>query len=158
MARITFQGFDSIEEMFASIRAGVARAKAAATPEQHAIKDGYYFRVAHDILIYGEIWTLEQVIAREIELGADEDEAASTRMMFTESYADGFRMTRSYSVVESEGELGDVHVLNMTPITEAEFQHAKANGWSVPPHHFQEDDDEGKNPERCARCMAPRIK
>lgn len=127
---MTFQSFDSTEEMFASIRRGILTAKDRATPEQNAITYGdYWMRIWEDFLIFGYIDQPEDLDAAERLLGASEDELAWEHETSSQAYNNGFRFGKAYSVIVPEGELGDTHVSEMTKITKEEFEEAKSLNW-----------------------------
>jgi hypothetical protein len=128
--QMTVQSFNSDEEMWNAIRKGILTAKERATPEQNAITYGdYWMRVWEDFLIFGTISHPDDLDAAERLLGASEEEIKAERKMLAESYENGFRFGKAYSVIVPEGELGDTHVSEMTKITKEEFEEAKALGW-----------------------------
>lgn len=131
MSEPTIIPFDSFEEMQKHISASVERAKANIQPRQAKITYGdYWMRIWEDVLIFGHISTLKELEAEERRLGADDAEIAWERKVLENSYADGFRYGRAYSVIEPRGELGDTHVSVMYPITKEEFEQARAANWS----------------------------
>jgi len=101
-------GADSFEDMTKQINESVDAADAQITPAQEAIGVGDHYRMrsimfGHVLFIYG--------LVKE-----------KTRMK-------GMRFVEAFSEGCIEGELGDAHVSNMTKITVAEFEAARANGW-----------------------------
>jgi hypothetical protein len=123
--------FDSADDMFAAIARGVEQAKQRATPEQNAITYGdYWMRAWEDFLIFGYIDHPEALRASTLELGASEDEIEYEERVLKESYDNGFRFGKAYSVIEPDGELGDTHVSDMIKITKGQFEAAKALNWS----------------------------
>ena len=132
---MTFQSFNTTEEMFAAIQRGVEQAQARTTPRQSEITYGDHWMRLWDsgygeaILIFGEIYTRKRLMDEERELGAEEDEIREEMLMMDGSYARGFRFGRAYSVVEPDGELGDTHVSDMVPISQEEFDEARGLRW-----------------------------
>lgn len=127
---MTVEFFDNTDDMFAAISRGVEQAKARATPAQNAITYGdYWMRAWEDILIFGYIYTREEMDAAEVKLGATQEELEYEHQVYDRSYADGFRFGRAYSVIEPDGELGDTHVSDMVKITKEEFESAKSLNW-----------------------------
>jgi hypothetical protein len=128
---MTIEFFDSHEEMLDRIAQGVEAAKSRATPRQNAITYGdYWMRAWDDIMIFGYIYTKEEMDAIEIKLGASQEELEYEHRVYDRSYRDGFRFGKAYSVIEPNGELGDTHVCDMIKITKEEFYAAKALNWS----------------------------
>ena len=126
------QFFDNTDDMFDAISRGVESAKARATEKQNAITYGdYWMRMWEGFLIFGYIQTREELDAEERRLGASEEELESEHEAMDYSYSNGFRFGRAYSIIESEGELGDTHVSDMIPITKEEFEQAKECFWSL---------------------------
>jgi hypothetical protein len=124
------QFFDNLDDMFDALDRGIEQAQLRATPEQTAITYGdYWMRAWEDILIFGYIYTKEEFRAAEVELGASEEELEWERKVYDNSYNNGFRFGRAYSVLEPNGELGDTHVSDMTKITKEEFESARSLGW-----------------------------
>ena len=116
--------------MFESIHKGVEAAKNRATPKQNAITYGdYWMRSWEDFLIFGYIYTREEMDSEERRLGASEEEIEWEHQTYDDSYNNGFRFGRAYSVIEPEGELGDTHVCDMIPITKEEFEQSKDLHW-----------------------------
>ena len=128
---MTVEFFDNTEDMFAAIRRNVESAKSAATPEQNAITYGdHWVRSYEDFLIFGYIYTKEEMDAAETALGASQEELEYEHRVYDRSYRDGFRFGKAYSIVEPDGELGDTHVCEMVRITTEEFNAAKSLNWS----------------------------
>lgn len=124
------QFFNTPEEMFEAISRGVEQAKARATPKQNAITYGdYWVRAYEDILIFGYIYSEEELWAKERELGASEEEIEEEKAMMEGNYQNGFRFGKAYSIICPEGELGDTHVSDMLPLTKQEFEDARDLYW-----------------------------
>lgn len=122
--------YDSPEEMFEAIGRGVEAAKKRATAKQNAITYGdYWMRAFEDILIFGHIYSEEELWTAEAELGASEEEIKEEKEMMAGNYENGFRFGRAYSLICPEGELGDTHVSDMIPITQQEFEDAEDLYW-----------------------------
>jgi len=126
------QAFDNLDDMFAAINRGIDRANSMVLPRQSLIKQGdYWMRMWEDVIIFGRISTTEELDAEERRLGASEEEIEWEHETMENSYSNGFRFGRAYSVIESEGELGDTHISTMVPITKEEFEDAKRLNWDV---------------------------
>jgi hypothetical protein len=129
---MTVQFFDNDEDMYAAIKRGIDAAQARATSKQTQITYGdYWMRRWEDFLIFGYIYHREEMDAAEVKLGASQEELEYEHEMYDNSYKNGFRFGRAYSVIEPDGELGDTHVSEMTKITKEEFEAAKTLGWNL---------------------------
>jgi hypothetical protein len=134
--------FDNFEEMQKRMEEQLERAKSWIRPRQAAITYGDYWMRVWDaygdrILICGYIHTLDEVESEERRIMEEDDESreeieaemAYERQVMSNSYANGFRFGRAYSVIEPSGELGDTHVSQMIPITKEEFEECKSLNW-----------------------------
>jgi len=111
MALHDFQTFDTTEELFAVLDRNRQAADGACTPAQMALKPGdYYVRFLpeDDLVVYGEII---DPVASDQEYGADADELAYLKELYSAPHMQGIRFGRHYSVMCVEGELGDMHVV-----------------------------------------------
>jgi hypothetical protein len=127
---MTVQSFDNAEDMFAAINRGVEAAKRRATPRQWAISYGdYWLRTFEGFIIAGRITPEAELWGAEEELGASGEELEEERRMMEDSYADGFRFGKAWSIACPEGELGDTHISDMIPITKEEFEQLKDLDW-----------------------------
>lgn len=138
-----FRTFGSAEEMFKAIQRGVEQAKARATPEQNAITKGdYWWRyvATMDLHIFGYIMTDDELYSGSAYRGISEREIQWEKEAAKDSYDNGFRFGRAYSVVVPEGELGETHVADMVKISKAQFDYAKQHDWSLSTEY--DDDDE----------------
>ena len=119
--------FDDIGDFFAQQAKALEEANKRIQPWQAEIKVGDCFVRLYQmgdrvIQIYGEVI---DALEAERQAGADEDEVAYVKSLYEDPGRQGFRFTKSYSVLCREGELGDVHVSTMTRvITRAEFESA----------------------------------
>lgn len=136
------QKFDSFEEAMAAIGAATDTAKERTSEAQWKLADGKehnFLRLVafgpHDIiLIAGQIFDVDELGAKnkikyadQYEEGEWEYEQDSLRTRLT----DGFVFTCSYSPIEPEGELGDVHVSTMREITARQFVIAREFGFDL---------------------------
>jgi hypothetical protein len=127
-----FKEFDSVDDAFAWMKRQEDLANREVHPIQQKIVRGTHaMRLFHDFPIFGYIFTEDELREGERSHGADEDELAFTMEVLAKSYERGYRHGRWYSVVEPEGELGDTHILNLTPITRNDFEEAQSYGWQV---------------------------
>lgn len=90
---------------------------------------GYYRRSYHGLTIYGHVMTKDALREEELAAGANPAQADATVATVTEAYPRGWRYGRCYSTAVPEGEMGAAHGSTCTPITESEFEAARARGW-----------------------------
>lgn len=129
-----FKEFDSVEDAFEWMRKQEEEANKRLHPAQKRIVRGsYVMRPAPEVpcMIFGYIFTLEEIEEGERQCGADEEELAYTLRTLSESFNRGYRHGRWYSFVEPDGELGDAHISNLWPISEEVFNRAKESGWKL---------------------------
>ena len=132
---MTFQSFDSFEEMAKHIREAEDAANERVKPYQQDIVWGSHWVAGYvdlELVVFGEVMTLEVMEKAEREAGADDEEWAFTKETTLDSYARGYRFGYCYSVVEPEGELGSTHISQMVPISKTQFEQARESGWTWP--------------------------
>lgn len=124
-----FKSFDNFEQMQEYMAKAEEEANNALHPVQIELRDDvehtrYWCRPYAElgILIFGEAWSVSQIRAKE-------DAHITDRK--TEVRARGYLFGYAYSVVEPDGEVGDTHVANVFPISEAAFEEARAHGWKA---------------------------
>jgi len=105
------------------------------TPEQAKITPGSYFARWENIgdqnvFIFCKSLTLDEAVAEEVSAGADPHEAAYYRRQYTDKFGRGLRYGNHFSVITPDGEWGSTHIGTCWPITEEDFNEAKANGWT----------------------------
>lgn len=106
--------FESVDDAFAAMDKAEREANERAHPLQRAIGYGAFaVRALGEITIWGFI--------------PEKHEAEP----YEDSFERGYRFGKWYSVVCPEGELGDAHISTLWPIRKEDFDHAKANGWSM---------------------------
>lgn len=134
---MTVIGFDSFDEMLEHMGKAEDAANARTTPRQKAIGWGdYWMQPYQDILVFGRIWTREETEKSEgryIDQDDPEEVAgfAETMANLDSRYERGYRFGTAWSEAEREGELGDTHISVMIPITQEEFEEAKAVNWNA---------------------------
>lgn len=129
---MTFQSFDSMEDMYEAMRIAEETANGLVTDEQRQIGWGdCWLSIAHDIVIWGRIWTMEELLASEKKAGATKADLRSMEIHETEMFARGYRFGKAYSIVVAEGELGSTHISTMVPIHEKAFDIAQDCHWDI---------------------------
>lgn len=83
------------------------------------------------LIIYGEVWSLDELLRREKELGADEFEQQWQRQHFTQVYKRGYVYGKWASVVEVEGEYGSNPEKALTFISKDVYETARRDGWKA---------------------------
>lgn len=135
---MTFESFESFDEMITTMHQREDAAMASLLPVQRALlpmRAFYWMRPApeYDCVIFG-YYNLDDMIALEKSLTPQEELAYfSTWVSDCEhkNLVRGYKSGRAYSVIEPTGELGDTHVANMWPITRESFEQARDLGWDV---------------------------
>lgn len=128
-------GFNSLEEILAYQAEKEAEVQAMPLlPEQEAITWGdYAVQVVGDeqesLMIYGHIYTEDEYVRLGIEAGGNSDEMAYELAHLHETYARGYRYGEWYSTAAPKGDLGDVHISAMWPISKSIYLAAQAEGW-----------------------------
>lgn len=116
---MTFQSFDSFEDMWAAMAEAEVAANERVTDEQRAIKPGdCVIRYDARFLIVGQIFTEEEFLEREIAAGPpmDDDEIADTRRQWQWRLDRGYVFGNWHSEIEPDGELGDAHISTLGPV------------------------------------------
>lgn len=96
----------------------------------------FWIRLDQPFLIAGEAWTMDEMVASEMkywseEDGPREDYEAYLRSHQEDTWQRGYRFGRAYSEVEPTGELGSTHVVEMTEVSEQEFEALRTAGWDM---------------------------
>lgn len=118
-----------IEDFFIEEKAARLAADGNVSSEQAALKPGdYCLREAHGLTVISEILDPITHLLAGRAMGDLEDEereeVEDTRATYNSLV--NYRFTRSYSEACPQGELGDVHVSVVTPITKDRFDQLKA--------------------------------
>jgi hypothetical protein len=82
------------------------------------------------LLIFGHVFTEQEVIEDERRCGADEDEAAMTLRNIVKGHHRGTMYVRAYSTVVEEGEIGFAPRAMCLPLTEEQFEEARSHKWN----------------------------
>jgi hypothetical protein len=120
--------------MFKAMQQAEDAANKAVRPFQQDIVWGSYWVAVYqelDLVVFGYAPTLEELERSERDAGAGDGEWGYTRATMLDSYARGYRFGKCYSVVVPSGEWGSTHISQMLPITKAQFEFARDNGWSI---------------------------
>ncbi len=107
--------------------------------EQWELADGrkHHFMVPspygdQTLMIYGWTWDweLEKSKWEQLPPGSeDRMESEYEYETYTDSLKRGYAFTRSFSVIEPDGELGSHHISTMCPIDQAQFERAREHKW-----------------------------
>lgn len=82
------------------------------------------------LLIFGRVFTEQEIISDEKSCGADDDEAAMTLRNILKGHHRGTMYVVAYSTACVKGELGFVSRSVCLPITQQMFQQAQAHEWN----------------------------
>jgi hypothetical protein len=129
-----FKSFDSLEDMFQYMADATDAANAGLAQEQKDLTWGSYFvnfQPQIDLVIFGRVFTEDEVAEDETKAGSDEAELAYTLTSLRENHEHGYLYGRCYSTIEPSGELGDTHRASAWPISKELFDAAQAVGWDV---------------------------
>lgn len=127
-------GFSSLEEMLAYQQQREEEAQAQPLlPEQRAITWGdHVMRVVEGpLMIYGHIYTEEELVQIEADAGATDVEIREELRVLRETHARGYRYGRYYSEVVPKGEVGDAHLVTLWPISPEDFVEAQQRDWKL---------------------------
>jgi hypothetical protein len=127
---IPISGDDGMDKMFEWMQASAGAASAALAPEQKAISWGdYWLRIFEFqdsigepslVVGFGRVLTLKEI--------QDAEDPETVRQVIANHERD-YLFCDVFSEIVPRGELGDVHRFNMWPITEEQFEIAKAHDW-----------------------------
>lgn len=111
----------SWDELGKEMRKHEKIANEAILPKQREIVYGsYWIRAWGNMLVFG------RVLSRE---ASETGQTRETVRALRDAYERGYRFSRSYSVLDIHGELGDVHISVVWPIREEEFEAAQENNF-----------------------------
>jgi hypothetical protein len=124
---ITF--FDSWEDALEAERKAREIADSRVCSAQTEIKPGQYFincRYCPDLMIVGQILDYRR-------LGRDYEEQEYINATYEQPHMKFYRPTKAYSAACEWGELGDIHLSEVSAIIDEElFEFYRKNGWSKP--------------------------
>jgi hypothetical protein len=131
--------FDSWDDAQRHMREVEAQLDGQLTPIQRAVKDAadvphYWMQfTSYGFDIFGRTFSRDELIADVkrafAKYGGDDEELAGEIAMYDDVRERGYLTGNAYSVACPEGELGDTHVSQIIPISEAMFESARASGW-----------------------------
>jgi hypothetical protein len=132
--------FNNFDDMMTFLAANEAAANASVVPCQRELLDGrefWYWRTVESmkIDIIGHVPSLAETLKAERATYSDpfeEDEAeefAWSEKSLHDRLSRGYVFGRHFSVIEPKGELGDVHVSQVIPISREAFEECEAAGW-----------------------------
>lgn len=130
---------DTFEELLEHQAQQEDRAYEWISTEQWDIADGskhYFMRPTpfqdQMLMIYGWTWDWYGDKEQWEQLPHDSEDYQERKYEhkhYTASLKRGYVFTRSFSLVEPEGELGTHHLSGLIPITEKHFEEARSSGW-----------------------------
>jgi hypothetical protein len=130
-----FRGYDSLDDMFADIKANQDAASAKMHPSQQAIGYGdhwvRFYNIKDRLIIFGYIPTKAENWTACLKAGGDMDEAVYEARATAASMENNMLFGWAYSIIEPAGELGATHRYSMWPCPVALFESAKAVGWNI---------------------------
>lgn len=126
---VEFEVYGSFEEMMEAERRARELADSRVKPAQAEIKPGQYFINFHygpDLPIFGEILDYKT-------LGIDEEEQEYVNESYEQPHMKFYKPTKAYSVACEWGEVGDIHVSEISAIIDKElFAWYAKHGWVKP--------------------------
>ena len=136
-------GFSSLEEMLQyqeRQRMLLAEAFKNVLPQQLWVDRGSYaIRILREgeeivLIIFGRVYDEEEFTFLEITAGASTTNGELDAILnrYRQLHREGYRYGRWYSDQFPDGEIGDAHVTDLWPITEADYHHALNNNWECP--------------------------
>ena len=125
--------FSTMEEFYQHQEQAETAANANVVPAQREITWGdYVIRLVPDLVVWGRIYTFEEIVAKEAELGAKEDELERTKLRLRAFYDRGYRYGWWSSSVDP-GEPGDAHISTLWRIPREDYEKARDNAWLLWP-------------------------
>jgi len=124
--------FDSLDDLQQFVRESGDAALAAISEEQRGLSWGCYVMMpTTDFIIFGYVFTKEEIRLGEIHAGASQEEAESTVEATQAGLDRGRLFGRWLSLVEPDGELGYNHAVNCWPTTAQQHNVAATFGWDA---------------------------
>ena len=127
LATATLRSRQGLQEHFKAEHDKETRAMASATEAQLAMTWGDHYVVRHPmpfgltLEVFGRVMTQEEV-----------DQQADDARVIRAGRENGWLYSWCYSTVEPLGEVGAWHLGRVEPITEQDFEAARAAGWLTP--------------------------
>lgn len=84
--------------------------------------DRWFLRMVGELLIIGEVYSLDTVMSEEIACGASQEEALYTVGRVREARSQGRLYSKCYSLIEPRGEIGFTPAATIVPISHEEFE------------------------------------
>jgi hypothetical protein len=132
---MTVIGFSSWDDMERYLTDAEEAANRRIVDAQREITYGSLWLRFHDplgrVVIFGQVSTLDEIKAKEMELGASEGEADHVVKHTQQMNERGFLFGTCWSTIEPRGELGNTHRSEVWYCPPAVFEEAKAHGWNV---------------------------
>ncbi len=128
-------GFDSFDDMQRFLTDAEEAANRRVSDPQREISYGNLWLRFHDplgrVVIFGRVHTLEEIKAKEVELGASLGEATQVVRHTQQMNERGYVFGTCWSIIEPRGELGNTHRSEIWYCPPAVFEEAKAHEWNV---------------------------
>lgn len=134
---MTVIGFDNWDDMAKFLGAAEGQANERVVPEQREISYGslwlrFYPLGPNDrTVIFGKVHTLEEIAAKEAELGAGPGEVQAVLAHTKDMNTRGYLFGTCWSTIEPTGELGNTHRSEIWYCPPALFEHAEQCGWDI---------------------------
>lgn len=127
--------FDDFESMAKWMDDRTNEANIGLAPEQQQVTYGDTWARFDHIdsigLVCGRIFTKAEWLASEIAEGAPEEEANYSLAKVEQAHERGYMNSIAYSVLEPDGEYGDIHRANLWPIDEDLFHACAEARWKI---------------------------
>lgn len=140
---VTIRTFGSMEEALGAMARATEMANRHLAADQRMITWGdrwvRFWQMSPTmppIVIFGRVMTREEIEAGERACMGDtpqhevDGEIAQTLRHIEHQHGRGYMFGKAYSVMESEGELGDTHRADMWPISERVYEAARKVQWN----------------------------
>ena len=135
-----FQAFDSFEDMMEAMQQAEEAALGKMTSEQRDLVDQsehetvYWHRFieAHNLHIFGEVYSDAEFVELERKHGADKHELYESLASRKNRRDRGYVFSKAYSTIVPDGEFGDTHASEVMQSSAAQFMMARERDWSLP--------------------------
>jgi hypothetical protein len=129
---VTGRRHGGLDDLLRQLHDDVTQANAEASLDQKALGWGDFFVTQLGGLpIFGHIYTREDLVATEQQGGTDPVDVADIVAAYDHSFTRGWRLSTCYSTTTPTGEVGDVHVSTLHPISAAQFDWASSKKWDI---------------------------
>ena len=140
-----FTSYNSFDDMMSAMAEAEHKANASLHPIQTELRDAtekrYWIRPMpeHDLVIYGEALTVDELMATEKKYWDEEPEderepLEEMRERLVDRRKRGYLTGKAFSKWEPTGEWGDTHVANVAPLSDIDFNTARSMEWPTRVH------------------------